>query len=339
MGAAALAGAASPAAAQAAEAGAAGGGYFFVFFCVAASLVILMNAFFITKQALKRRNLSQLKKNQLQSQQDSVTVRRRAFGMRRHRITTARSMIIGTRKTQQDAAYVSEPVSYIDFEEVMLLGVLCDGMGGMKGGERASSLSVDMLKSEFEGADEIEDIPSFFRTSIEKINDEVYFLNSDNEAAGQSGTTLTSVIIKNNQLYWASVGDSRIYIFRKGEFLQLTRDHNYLLSLWEMVRSGEITEEDALSNPSKDALISYIGMETIEILDIGSSPFELSNGDIVLLCSDGLTKALSDTEIARVLTANFGDLEETARQLPLAAYDASLKSLDNTSVVMFQYYE
>jgi protein phosphatase len=157
--------------------------------------------------------------------------------------------------------------------------------------------------------------------------------------AGRAGTTLVASIIVNNRAYWASVGDSRIYIYRRGELLQLTRDHNYALVLREMVKNGELAEAEADSDPARNALISFIGMERVAIVDICESPLSLENGDIMLLCSDGLVKALPDEAIAETMSRHFGNLNEMARRLPMAALDAKARCLDNTSVVLLQFME
>jgi protein phosphatase len=182
----------------------------------------------------------------------------------------------------------------------------------------------------------IRNIPAFLAEASNRMNRAVCELGGGD---GSVGTTMTAVVIDDDKLFWASVGDSRIYIFREGKIIQVTRDHNYRLTLNEMAARGEISEDEASGHESAEALISYLGMGELELLDINAAPFSLMHGDIVLLCSDGLTKSLSDGEIAAVIAENFGDLEETARLLPLTASGASPGSLDNTSVVLLQYYE
>ena len=259
-----------------------------------------------------------------------------------HKILTSSSKILGTRDTQQDSIFVDEQKEFTNNETVLTIGILCDGMGGMQGGAEASLAVINELKKEFTRETQINkmmDIPTFFETSIKKVNEYVLHLKDTDINLKEAGTTLTSVIIKNNNMYWVSVGDSRIYIFRNGEMIQITRDHNYYLTLMDKVLNNEITEDDAKTNPKKEALISFIGMDEIEIIDYNRNPFILLNGDIVLLCSDGLTKSLQDTQITKIITDNYGDLNETARLLPLSAFDASTDKLDNTSVVLMQYIE
>jgi protein phosphatase len=250
-------------------------------------------------------------------------------------ILTASGMHIGTREQQQDAIFVSNTVCFKRGEAPRVLGVLCDGMGGMEMGGDASRLVVESLASNLPAIESCENINAFFEDAIHNLDAEI----TNRYGRGTSGTTLSAAVVEGNRLYWASVGDSRIYILRKDEIVQVTRDHNYMLKLKDEVSKGIITDEEANANPKKEALISYIGAGGIELIDSNKDPFMLENGDIVLMCSDGLTKSLSDADIARIISEHYGDIRETARLLPLFAFDAGSGSKDNTSVILIQYLE
>ena len=280
------------------------------------------------------------KKNSIQpeplntAQEDVVTVRLDAQESYRQ-IQTASAMHIGTREYQQDAVYVSETACFKKGETSKTFAVLCDGMGGMENGEEASKTVVESLSESLRQLDDYSGIPEFFYEQIDRLDQLVY----EKHGNGSAGTTLTAVIIIDNHLFWTSAGDSRIYLFRKDEFVQVTRDHNYKLRLMDEVEKGRLTSEEAETNPKKEALISYIGSGQVEMVDINKEPFELQNGDIILLCSDGLTKSLSDDEIKGVIIENYGYIKETARVLPLIAFDTGAGSKDNTSVALIQYFE
>lgn len=254
------------------------------------------------------------------------------------KIVTASAQHIGTRQYQQDALYVSEPISFVHGTGGTAIGVLCDGMGGLADGEETSREVVDIFSKAMLSLQKFDGIPGFLEQQAIKA-DHIICQGSAKGLSGSTGTTLVAAIITDNKLHWCSVGDSRIYILRKGEIACATRDHNYLLQLKEMVKRGEITNEAAHAHPKKDALISYIGCGKVEIIDTNSSPFFLEHGDVVLLCSDGLTKSLDDNEIKTIVYANIGNLVEAARLLPLKAYDKNNYSKDNTSVVLMQYLE
>jgi protein phosphatase len=250
-------------------------------------------------------------------------------------ILTASGMHIGTREQQQDAVFVSNTVCFKRGENPRVLGVLCDGMGGMEMGGDASRLVVDSLASNLPAIESCENINAFFEDAIHNLDAEI----TSRYGRGTSGTTLSAAVVEGNRLYWASVGDSRVYILRRNEIVQVTRDHNYMLKLKDEVSKGIITDEEANANPKKEALIIYIGAGNVELIDSNKDPFILENGDIVLMCSDGLTKSLSDEDIARIISEHYGDIRETARLLPLFAFDAGSGSKDNTSVILIQYLE
>ena len=103
------------------------------------------------------------------------------------------------------------------------------------------------------------------------------------------GTTVVAVVIENNKMYFLSVGDSKIYILRDNEILAVNREHNYRLSLDEKLKKGQITKEQYIAEEDQaEALISYLGMGNVSLMDINNEPFILQENDIVLLCSDGL---------------------------------------------------
>ena len=120
---------------------------------------------------------------------------------------------------------------------------------------------------------------------------------------------------------------------------QVTRDHNYWLKLQEKVAAGEITPEEARANRNKEALISYLGMGNVSLMDINTQPFEMQYGDMVMLCSDGITKTLPDAQIKEIILADAVQPERKAEALVEAATHANSHSQDNTSVILIQYEE
>lgn len=246
-------------------------------------------------------------------------------------VDTAMATHIGTRAYQQDAAFVSPPVA--DAGE-MAFGILCDGMGGMQAGEAASSEAASFMANAIGGMGQADDVPARLLQAVHGANEMLLCFNRENGA--EAGTTLCVCLIMAGQLFWASVGDSRIYIVRGGEMARLTRDHNYTIHLQRMVQSGKISQQEADNDPNREALVSYIGAPVLEEIDLNQKPFLLQNGDLLLLCSDGLTKSLPDEEILRLLLEN-GDIHRAAPLLTAAAFDNSPGAQDNTSVVLMRY--
>lgn len=245
----------------------------------------------------------------------------------------------GNRKYQQDAVYVSGSRKIAGNRKTRVFAAVCDGMGGMADGGRASSTAIHMFREGFEKIEKEPNIqiPTFFRQGIRSVD--AVISQFPKEAGKGSGTTLVAVIAENNRLYWASVGDSRIYILRGKDMIQVTRDHNYMLRLQQMVDNGQMTLQEAQAKKQKEALISFLGIGNVTLMDINEQPFEMQFGDIVLLCSDGITKTLPDDQIRDIIKNDAVSMKEKAKILVEAAVRGNTHSQDNTSVAILQYVE
>ena len=245
----------------------------------------------------------------------------------------------GNRKYQQDAVYVSGSRKIAGNRKTRVFAAVCDGMGGMADGGRASSTAIHMFREGFEKIEKEPNIqiPTFFRQGIRSVD--AVISQFPKEAGKGSGTTLVAVIAENNRLYWASVGDSRICILRGRDMIQVTRDHNYMLRLQQMVDNGQMTLQEAQAKKQKEALISFLGIGNVTLMDINEQPFEMQFGDIVLLCSDGITKTLPDDQIRDIIKNDAVSMKEKAKILVEAAVRGNTHSQDNTSVAILQYVE
>lgn len=254
-------------------------------------------------------------------------------------ITTLVRSATGNRKYQQDAVYVTPSRILASNKKTRVIALVCDGMGGMSDGGRASRTAIQMMVQGFQKVEKAPEfnIPLFFQQGIKTIDRVIY--DFPKEDGMGSGTTMVACIVEDNKLYWASVGDSRIYIIRGNQMQQVTRDHNYWLRLNEMVASGAMTMEEAMAQKKKEALISFLGIGNVSLMDINTSPFELRFGDVVMLCSDGITKTLPDEQIKTIITADAVKPEQKAEALVEAATHANSHSQDNTSVVLIHYQE
>ena len=253
-------------------------------------------------------------------------------------VNVGTSSVIGKRSQQQDAIRAD---SFYDYAESgRIIAVLCDGMGGLNSGDRASALCSAMVYNRFHEMKDIPEIPFFFRSVIHESDDAVRIMKDDTGAViTGSGTTLATVVIDDNKLYWAGVGDSRVYIIRGEAILRVTKDHNYLMLLNEMVKRGEITQEEADRHPKKEALVSYIGVGGVRYIDMNVKGVELINGDYIVLCSDGLYRCLSDEEIRQTVYMNKDDAQMAADCLTNLANSKNLRNQDNTSVVVIGYQD
>ncbi|MEE3429014.1 MAG: protein phosphatase 2C domain-containing protein [Ruminococcus sp.] len=245
-------------------------------------------------------------------------------------VTIGSATIIGKREYQQDAlasSAIPERDKYI--------AVLCDGMGGMNGGERASALCIEKMIEAFHT--EEQEIPIFFQDNIVDIDIAVASICDEYGDPIGAGSTLVSVIIDRGDLYWASVGDSHIYVIRGDEMLRVNTEHNYMLELQRAVQRGEITQEQADADPKKEALISYMGMGCVSLMDINQKPLKLYENDIVLLCSDGLYRTISDNEILQTVKQYSNNPQLAADVLIDSVIARDKPHQDNTSVILVRY--
>lgn len=235
--------------------------------------------------------------------------------------------VIGDRPTQQDHCLVDE-----DLPQGGKMAIVCDGMGGMENGGEASRLCVRHFADECKRG--WTDVPSFLRGEAQRLNDAVNELCDQAGRPVDSGTTLVAVVLYNDHVHWVHVGDSRIYLWRGGRIYRLTTDHNYALQLREEVAQGRRSAQQAAQEGRQEALISYIGIEKLARVDVGGN-FPTYPGDIFMLCSDGVTKALRDDQLQQFFEQNTDtNAGAIARSLIQVAMQNKRPKQDNTTVAI-----
>lgn len=185
-----------------------------------------------------------------------------------------------------------------DNAEDLLFAIVADGMGGHKAGDVASQMVVESLKESWKKRGTLtEDMHEAWLTeSITKANFDVYSYATKNPECSGMGTTLVGAICCNNQVTICHVGDSRCYHGRQGELTQVTTDHTLV---HELIRLGQITEEEAETHPRKNVIMRSVGTDptvNVDIIKVDWKP-----GDYLLLCSDGLSNKLTTDEMIDIL--------------------------------------
>lgn len=172
--------------------------------------------------------------------------------------------------------------------------IVADGMGGHRGGATASRLAGETIKSLY--LDSPDDIPNALRAAVSQANSRIFAESQSNPELRGMGTTTSALAVRNGRAWFAHVGDSRIYLVRGGDIRQLTDDHSLVAT---MVREGLLTPEEAETHPRRNVLHRSMGVaEDVEI-DI-RGPIDIVEGDVFILCSDGLHGLVKIEELKEV---------------------------------------
>ena len=225
---------------------------------------------------------------------------------------------VGRQRTaNEDSLVVSPP-----------LFAVADGMGGARAGEVASAVAVEAVEGWRESAEPAE---AQLAEIVRDANRRIYDLAVADESRRGMGTTLTLAKVHGEEVSLAHVGDSRAYRLREGELAQLTRDHSLVA---ELERSGQITPEAAEHHPQRSIITRALGPEP----DVEVDTYTLTGreGDVFLICSDGLTSMISDGEVTSILRSSTS-LDEAADALVRAANQSGGK--DNITVILFRLGE
>lgn len=210
------------------------------------------------------------------------------------------------------------------------LAVVADGMGGHLGGDVASQLVVNQLGLAFRNTSyhEVNALQNWLTNTIVMINHHVLETANHNENLQGMGSTLVALILVAGQYIIANVGDSRCYLLRRHELFQITTDHSFVN---ELVKSGQITPEEAQHHPKKNIITRTIGVSATVNPDIIVGTWQ--EQDLFLLCSDGLTNMVSFQQLKAVLDAPM-TLDKKGRHLIHAANVAG--GLDNITAILVQ---
>ncbi len=185
--------------------------------------------------------------------------------------------------------------------------VVCDGMGGAMGGSEASCIAafafMDCLKRIYSDTSGVNNPENLLRQSLNAANSAVFSFAMLHPELEGMGSTLVGFILSENSLTWINVGDSRIYVANDEELLQISNDHSLV---WEMVKNGMMTSEEAEASPNKNIITRAVGVSELVESDVATVKNIFDNYNYILLCSDGLTNMTPHTDIHRILTSDAG---------------------------------
>ncbi|MCI8292965.1 MAG: Stp1/IreP family PP2C-type Ser/Thr phosphatase [Hespellia sp.] len=226
------------------------------------------------------------------------------------------------RKVNQDYVFVTDnPLGHLPN-----LFVVADGMGGHQAGDYASKFTVDVLKRELRrGKDD--DVERSLVQAIKTANRRLIQEASSDEHLKGMGTTVVVATIIHQMMYFANVGDSRLYLINQG-ITQLTKDHSLVE---EMVRLGGIKPEEAKHHPDKNIITRAIGAK--EDVEVDFYEHRLKKGDIILMCTDGLSNMVEDEEIFHIVQGA-RDVVEAAETLVETAKENG--GTDNIGIVLIE---
>ena len=233
---------------------------------------------------------------------------------------------IGKRHQQEDSFYMSDCNDDILMKEKGFLAVVADGMGGMLNGAQTSAAVTTAAREYFEKYLSLNNpADKELIEMLHLIDIRVKQLQKERDVY-ESGSTLTAVWIHDYMMHFLTVGDSRIYLLRKGNLYQINRDHNLKNKLMEKVIKEEMDRDLYQDMMGKSGLTSYIGKEEIDLIDISVRPFFLEKDDVILLVSDGVFGTLSEEELTAILEQDF---DNAAQNIKNAIERADKKKQDN----------
>lgn len=232
---------------------------------------------------------------------------------------------IGLVRTTNEDTY-----TIVKKDEHNFLAFVCDGMGGHLGGSYASSKTINLLEESFNKLIEkpAKNIGVWLFETLEKINDAIYKQSLENENLRGMGTTVSGVIMINGDLYYAHIGDSRIYVYDDKNLEQITTDHTYVNSL---LLNGLITFRQAAKHPKRHVLTNALGIKQSVSVDIGQ--IKLKENQNILICSDGLHNMFDERKLKKALNEELS-IEDKAESLKEKALKAG--GLDNITLILLE---
>ncbi len=202
------------------------------------------------------------------------------------------------RENNEDSYLYWEPAGDEEFQRKGRLAVIADGMGGHEGGQEASRMAVETVREVYDHAFR-DDPQAALIESFAAAHTRIQDYAEVHPAFQGMGTTCTALVLRGRQLYFAHVGDSRLYLVRDARILRLTRDHSYV---GRLVESGIVRAEDAEKHPQRHILTAALGAGRELAVDSAEQAVDLLEGDDLLLCTDGLWSVVTEEELETAMS-------------------------------------
>ncbi len=241
---------------------------------------------------------------------------------------------VGQRRDQQDAYGLSNFGDGQFIDHGGYLALVADGIGGMEYGAVAAGIAVEAFLGRYLAKSVLREVDDTLDGALQAANRAVLEEAERRDCLENMGTTLVAAVIYEGSLYWRSVGDSHLYLFRDGRLGQVNADHNFARTLQAWVAEGLISQNMADLHPDRATLDSFVGLNEIRHIDNNRVPLPLQDGDVVMLCSDGVYGCLTDIEIMACLAQ---EPMLAAQQLADTALAKQLPRQDNLTAVVLQY--
>lgn len=239
----------------------------------------------------------------------------------------------GERDYQEDDFGILDDRSSASKDGEHTLLVVADGMGGHAAGSRASQIATETFIDSYEKCEG--GIPRRLLEALKRANAGLATAIDQDESLEGMGTTIVAAVVAEDQLYWISIGDSPMWIYRKGSLQRVNEDHSMMPVLAEMVEAGRITKNEMMMDPKRNALRSALMGDEIGLVDASQRPISLLSEDVLLLSSDGLM-TLSEEQIVQVIAEGEGIInEEIPAKLMDAVNKVNKSSQDNTTVLIY----
>ena len=231
-------------------------------------------------------------------------------------------------KNKNEDSFLILEKSHSSSDEKDYLLAVCDGLGGMKAGEIASSLCCQSLERFYNISDEFSDRTFFLKSMIRNANNEVYQVQLIKKEYKGMATTLTILLLNNKNAYYASIGDSRLYLLRNGKLTQLTEDETVV---WKQYRQNNLSKDELVNHPQSHLLTNALGSHQF-VRTNSIKSISVKKEDVFLLSSDGLHDYLTDEIIQNIMTESSSFELKLSKLIDAARNE---ESIDDITILIF----